>query len=388
MKKIPTSLGLAAAVLATLVVTASCKKGAVAPPDETQSSTKGQSVMDVTKAPFGSLPDGTAVEIYTLTNDKGLKARIMTYGATLVSLEVPDRNGNPGDISLGYDSLDGYLKVNPYFGSTVGRVCNRIGKARFTLSGVEYKLGANDGLNSLHGGIKGFDKVLWTAEPVKETGAAGVRFSYLSPDGEEGYPGNLRASVTYLLTNDNELKLSYEAETDSPTPVNLTNHSYYNLAGHGEILGHELKLYADKFTPTDATLIPTGEIRDVKGLPEDFTTMTPMGARIAQVPGGYDLNYALTSGGGALAPAAEVYEPTTGRVMEILTTEPGIQFYTGNFLDGTITGKGGKVYPKHGGFCLETQHFPDSPNHPNFPSTILEPGKKYSSLTVHRFSVR
>jgi aldose 1-epimerase len=388
MTRFPASLGLAVSTLAALVLSASCGKGRVAQPDETQSPTKGQSTMDVTKAPFGSLPDGTAVEIYTLTNDKGLRARIMTYGATLVSLEAPDRSGKTGDITLGYDSLDGYLKVSPYFGSTVGRVCNRIGKARFTLNGVEYKLGANDGANSLHGGIKGFDKALWAAEPFKEAGAVGVRFTYLSRDGEEGYPGNLKATAAYLLTDQNELKFSYEAETDKASPVNLTNHSYYNLAGRGDILGHELKLYADKFTPTDAALIPTGELRDVKGLPEDFIVMTAMGARIAQVKGGYDLNYALTSGGGALAPAAEVYEPTSGRVMEISTTEPGIQFYTGNFLDGTITGKGGQVYPKHGGFCLETQHFPDSPNHPNFPSSILEPGMKYTSLTVIKLSTR
>ena len=388
MTRFPVSLGLAASTLAALVLSASCKKGNVAPQDETPTPTKGQPTMDVTKAPFGSLPDGTAVEIYTLTNDKGLRARIMTYGATLVSLEVPDRNGKPGDITLGYDSLDGYLKASPYFGSTVGRVCNRIDQARFTLNGVEYKLAANYGASSLHGGIKGFDKAIWAAEPVKQAGAVGVRFSYLSKDGEEGYPGNLRAVVTYTLTGNNELKLEYEAETDKATPVNLTNHSYFNLAGRGDILGHELKLYADKFTPTNDALIPTGEIRGVKGTPEDFTTMAAIGARIAQVKGGYDLNYVLASSGGALAAAAEVYEPTSGRVMELATTEPGIQFYTGNFLDGTITGKGGQVYPKHGGFCLETQHFPDSPNHPNFPSTILEPGKKYATLTVYKFSTR
>jgi aldose 1-epimerase len=388
MKKPLTFLGMTAAIVAGLMVSASCRKEPAAPANEKLSATKGQSTMDVTKTQFGNLPNGSVVDLYTLVNDKGLKARIMTYGATLVSLETPDRKGNLGDIVLGYDSLEGYLKASPYFGSTIGRVGNRIGKARFTLAGVEYKLGANDGENSLHGGIRGFDKVIWTAEPVREPNGVGVRFSYLSPDGEEGYPGNLKAVVTYLLTNDNELRLAYEAETDKATPVNLTNHSYYNLAGQGEILNHELKLFADKFTPTDAKLIPTGEIRDVKGLPEDFTTMTAMGARIAKVTGGYDLNYVLTTGGGGLAPAAEVYEPTTGRVMEVSTVEPGIQFYTGNFLDGTITGKGGKVYPKHGGFCLETQHFPDSPNHPNFPSTILEPGKKYASLTVEKFSAR
>jgi aldose 1-epimerase len=353
-----------------------------------QTQTKGQSMIDVKKEPFGGLPDGTPVELYTLTNNKGLKARLMTYGAILVSLEVPDRNGTPGDITLGCDSLDGYLKVSPYFGAIVGRYGNRIAKGRFILDGVEYKLANNNGINHLHGGVKGFDKVIWTAEPVKEADAAGVRFSYLSRDGEEGYPGNLKVVVTYSLTNDNELRIAYEAETDKATPVNLTHHSYFNLAGQGDILGHELTLYADKYTPVDEGLIPMGEVLDVKGTPMDFTTPAAIGSRIAQVKGGYDHNYVLKSGGGALALAAGVYEPVTGRLMEISTTEPGIQFYSGNFLDGTITGKGGHVYPLHGGFCLETQHFPDSPNHPGFPSTILRPGQKLTSLTVHKFSTK
>lgn len=344
--------------------------------------------MDVTREPFGNLSDETTVEIYTIKNDKGLKARLMTYGATLVSLEVPDRDGNPDDIVLGHDSLAGYLKASPYFGAIVGRYGNRIAKGRFVLDGVEYKLAANNGVNHLHGGLKGFDKVVWAARPVKVVNAVGVRFSYLSCNGEEGYPGNLKVIVTYSLTNENELRISYEAETDKATPVNLTHHSYFNLAGKGDILGHQLTLYADKFTPVDEGLIPTGEVRDVKGTPMDFAVPAAIGSRIAQVKGGYDHNYVLRNSSGALALAAIVYEPVTGRMMEISTTEPGIQFYTGNFLDGTIKGKHGLVYAKHAGFCLETQHFPDSPNHPDFPSTILEPGKKLMSLTVHEFSTK
>jgi aldose 1-epimerase len=341
--------------------------------------------MDIQKESFGQLPDGTAVEIYTLTNGTGITARLMTYGATLVSLEVPDRSGKPGDIVLGYDSLDGYVKNSPYFGSIVGRYGNRIAKGRFTLDGVTYELATNNGENHLHGGIKGYDKVVWSAEPVQRDGEVGVKFSYLSPDGEEGYPGNLNITVTYLLTDRNELTIGYEATTDKATPVNLTHHSYFNVAGSGDILGHELMINADAYTPVDAGLIPTGEIRPVKGTPFDFTTRHTIGERIAQVEGGYDHNFVLR-GGGKMDLAARVIEPGSGRVMEISTTEPGLQFYAGNFLDGTITGKGGRVYNKHAGFCLETQHFPDSPNKPGFPSTILRPDDVYKSLTVHKFS--
>ena len=344
--------------------------------------------MGVQKQPYGRTSDGTAVEIYTLTNDKGLEARVMTYGATLVSLRVPDRAGRLGDIVLGYDSLDGYIKNSPYFGSTVGRYGNRIAKAAFTLDGMTYKLAANNGENHLHGGIKGFDKVVWKAEPAREAGAAGLKFTYLSRDGEEGYPGNLSVTVIYSLTDENELRITYEAVTDKPTPVNLTHHSYFNLAGIGDILGHELMINAAGYTPVDSGLIPTGEIRAVEGSPFDFTKAHAIGERIAQVEGGYDHNFVLKRGGGQLDLAARVFEPTSGRVLEILTTEPGLQFYSGNFLDGTITGKGGRVTLKHHGFCLETQHFPDSPNRPNFPSTILRPGAVYRSLTVHRFSAR
>lgn len=354
--------------------------------------TEGLTKMDIQKQSFGRLPDGSEVEVYTLTNSHGLKAGIMTFGATLVSLEVPDRSGKLTDIVLGHDSLKGYLDPaqNPYFGSIVGRYGNRIAKGRFSLDGAEYRLAANNGENHLHGGIKGFDKAVWNAEPVREEGAVGLRLSYLSQDGEEGYPGNLSTTVTYWLTEANELRISYEAETDKPTPVNLTHHSYFNLAGQGQgdILGHELTLNAGHFTPVDDGLIPTGEIRPVAGTPWDFTRPKAIGAEIAAVPGGYDHNFVLRDGEGALKLAAHVFEPSSGRVMEIYTTEPGIQFYTGNFLDGTISGKSGRVYEKHYGFCLETQHFPDSPNKPIFPSTILRPGEKYTSLTVHKFSAK
>jgi aldose 1-epimerase len=353
-----------------------------APPSSSPSASGGPA-MDVTKAPFGTLPDGTPVEIYTLTS-RSLKARIMTYGATIVSLEVPDKAGVFADCVLGYDTLDGYLKSSPYFGAVVGRYGNRIAGGRFTLDGVDYKLATNNGENHLHGGLKGFDKVVWTAEPL----ADGVKLSYLSPDGEEGYPGNLQVSVTYRFSADNELSLEYELTADKATPVNVTSHSYFNFTGgERDILGHELMLAADRYTPVDAGLIPTGELKAVAGTPMDFTAPATIGSRIAQVEGGYDHNYVLSSGGGALSLAARVVEPESGRVMEIRTTEPGIQFYSGNFLDGTIAGKGGRIYGKHWGFCLETQHFPDSPNEPGFPSTILRPGTVYKSQTVHIFSV-
>jgi aldose 1-epimerase len=350
---------------------------------------KETNLMNANKESFGQMPDGKQVFLYTLTNTNGLKARIMSYGAILVSLEVPDKDGNISDITLGYDTLDGYVKNNsPYLGATVGRYANRIGGAKFMLNGVEYKLAANDGDNHLHGGVKGFDKVVWTADDLRaDSDMAMVKLSYVSEDGEEGYPGNLACSVTYTLTKDDELKISYLAETDKTTIVNLTHHSYFNLAGqgNGDILSHELMLAADKFTPVDAGLIPTGEIKSVKDSPMDFTKPMAIGSRIAQVAGGYDHNYVLNSGGGSKALCARVYEPTSGRVMEIYSVEPGIQFYSGNFLDGSITGKAGKVYNKHYGFCLETQHFPDSPNKPDFPSVVLNPGRKYETETVHKF---
>jgi aldose 1-epimerase len=344
----------------------------------------------VNMEPFGKA-DGQPVELYTLTNSKGMKAQIMTYGATLVGLWVPDRDGKLADVVLGFDDLQGYLKVHPFFGSTVGRVANRIAKGKFTLDGREYKLFVNNGPNTLHGGKKGFDKQNWLAE--RPMGVRAIRFVYKSPDGEEGYPGTLTASVTYTLTDDNELRLDYQALCDKATPVNLTNHSYFNLAGQGTgtILNHELTLEADKYTPPDDTLIPTGEIKPVQGTPLDFTKPHAVGERLDQLKGdprGYDHNFVLNSGGKKLSLAARVREPKTGRVMEVLTTEPGVQFYTGNFLDGSVKGKGGVAYPKHAGLCLETQHFPDSVNHSSFPSTILRPGEEYRSTTIYKFSAK
>jgi aldose 1-epimerase len=352
-----------------------------------QPETKKETKMNITKEAFGKTADGKQADLYTLTNANGLTMKVTNYGCIIVSLEVPDRNGKLGDITLGYNTLAEYIKETPYFGAIVGRYGNRIGKGRFTLDGVEYKLAVNDGENHLHGGIKGFDKVVWDAEEVTTADAVGVKFTYLSKDGEEGYPGNLSCTIIYTLTNDNEFKISYEAKTDKATPINLTHHSYFNLAGPGtrDILDHEIMLNADRYTPVDEGLIPTGELRSVKNSPMDFTEPKTIGSRIAQVSGGYDHNYVLNSGGGKLSLAAKLYEPTTGRVMEIHTTEPGIQFYSGNFLDGTITGKGGNVYQKHYGFCLETQHFPDSPNKPDFPPVILRPVEKYTHVTVHKF---
>jgi len=347
--------------------------------------------MNARQESYGKTPDGTPVELYTLVNANGLKAKIINYGAILVSLEVPDRSGKLADVVLGCNSLDDYLPGRGLFGAVVGRYANRIGGAKFTLNGVEYQLVPNNRPNHIHGGKKGFDKVVWRLEELKGDGAeASVKLSYVSQDGEEGYPGNLACSVTYTLTKNNELKISYEAETDKTTVVNLTNHSYFNLAGHGigDVLDHVLTLNADKYTVFDDALIPTGEIRSVKGTPFDFTAPTRIGARIAEVGAGYDQNYVLNGGGGSPGLCARVQEPTSGRVMEVYTTEPGVQLYTGNWLNSSVTGKGGKVYGKHGGFCLETQHYPDSPNKPNFPSVVLNPGQKFASVTVFKFSTQ
>ena len=383
-----TVVGLLALILAFGVT--ACKKEPGAP--ERTTAVKGGPTMETKREHFGRLADGTAVDIYTLTNASGLEARVMTYGAILVSLKTPDRNGVLADVNLGFDNLEGYLGTSPYFGAIIGRYGNRIAKARFTLDGVEYHLAPNNNGNTLHGGNKGFDKIVWKAEPVKAAHGTGVKLTCLSGDGEEGFPGNLSVTVVYTLTDANELTIRYEATTDKKTPVNLTNHAYWNLKGegNGDILDHILRLEADKITAVDssANLIPTGEAVPVAGTPFDFTTPHAIGERIAQVEGGYDHNFVLRSGGGALALAARVEEPRSGRVLEIWTDQPGIQFYTGNFLDGTIAGKGGKAYGKHFAFCLETQHFPDSPNHPNFPSTILEPGQTYRTVTVHKFLVK
>jgi len=358
---------------------------------------RGTATMDIQKKRFGETPDGQQVDLYTLTNAGGAKVTIMNYGATVVSIEVPDRDGKIADITLGYDTLEGYLSENnPYFGAVVGRYGNRIAKGKFTLDGVEYQLATNNGENHLHGGVKGFDKVVWDAETVQSDDGPGVRLSYLSKDGEEGYPGNLSCSVVYTLTDENELKLEYEAETDKGTVLNLTNHTYFNLAGQGtgDILGHIVTINAPSYTPVDDGLIPrTGGRRRVKSTPMDFTTPTTIGSRIAEVGGGpnpvgYDHNYVFADWDRSLALVATVYDPTTGRVMEVFTTQPGVQFYTGNFLDGTITGKDGRVYKQYYGLCLETQHFPDSPNRPRFPSTVLWPGEKYWTVTVYKFSTK
>jgi len=348
--------------------------------------------MSVKVEPFGKTQDGQQVEIVTLANGKGLTARITNYGGIVVSFETPDRNGVPGDIVLGFDKLDGYLKGHPYFGAIIGRYGNRIGGAKFTLDGKEYKLAKNDGENTLHGGVKGFDKVVWKIEKAEAKGDKAIlKLSYISKDGEEGYPGELKCIMTYTLTMGNKLEMKYEATTDKPTVVNLTNHAYWNLAGQGsgDVLGHELMINADKYTAVDKGLIPTGELKDVKGTPLDFTKPMTIGSRIKEVDiGGYDHNFVLKGKGGKMKPAARVYEPTSGRVMEIETTEPGVQFYSSNFLDGTLKGKEGKVYNKYGAFCLETQHYPDSPNKVNFPSTVLRPGEKYETVTVHKFSTK
>jgi aldose 1-epimerase len=353
---------------------------------------KAKEALDIDVTAFGKTSEGQEVKLYTLRNANGASAKIMTYGAIVTSLEMPDSQGQMDDIVLGYDTLDGYLKVSPYFGAIVGRYGNRIGKGTFTLDGIAYSLARNDKENHLHGGIKGFDKVVWSDKPVWKSNAVGVELTYLSKDGEEGYPGNLTATVTYLLTNKNELRIEYLATTDKATPVNLTHHGYFNLTGgERDILGHELMLNANKFTPVDAGLIPTGELQSVKDTPMDFTEDTAIGARIEsdfeqlKAGGGYDHNWVLNRSGGGLILAAKVTEPTSGRVMEVYTTEPGVQFYAGNFLDGTITGKEGKVYKHRWGFCLETQHFPDSPNKPSFPSTTLRPGDTYKTTTVYRF---
>ncbi len=344
-----------------------------------------------TKSAYGKMPDGTVIEQYTLTNSKGLVAKIITYGALMTELHVPDRQGRLGDIVLGFDNLDGYLKGHPYFGATIGRVGNRIAKGKFTLDGQTYTLATNNWPNALHGGLKGFDKVVWQAEIVPAKNGSAVRFTYVSRDGEEGYPGTLTATVTYTLTDDNELRLDYTAKTDKATPVNLTNHSYWNLGGGGDILNHLLTLHADHYTPVDDTLIPTGEIAPVKGTVMDFTSPMAIGSRLLALnnsPRGYDHNYVLNDGRSKMHRAATVCEPTTGRMLEIWTDQPGVQFYSGNFLDSTLTGKRGQVYHQYYGLCLETQHFPDSVNHPNFPSTILKPGKTLKTTTVHKFSVK
>ena len=352
---------------------------------------KGEATLSVTKAPYGKLPDGRQADLFTLTNSSGMKATLTNYGAITVSLEVPDADGNLADVTLGYDTLEGWLGSTSYFGATVGRYANRIAKGKFELDGKTYTLATNNDENHLHGGIKGFDKCLWDAAPFEGEGNVGVTFTYLSKDGEEGYPGNLKVTAVYSLDEQNAFRVAFSATTDKATVVNLAHHTYWNLGGAaaGDILGHELMLAADQYTPVDAGLIPTGELKDVKATPMDFTTPAAIGAGIAQVEGGYDHNFVLRNQDSSkVVLAARVVEPKSGRVMEIHTDQPGIQFYSGNFLDGTVTGKGGVVYKKHHGFCLETQHYPDSPNKPDFPPVVLKPGETYKHIMIHKFSAK
>lgn len=369
---------------------ASCAKN-----EESKQETKQDRMAKVTQQSFGKTKDGQAVDLYTLTNGGGGAVSIMNYGGIVVSLKVPDKSGAMADVVLGFDSYAEYPEKSSYFGALIGRYGNRIGHAKFSLNGVEYKLAKNNGENTLHGGIRGFDKVIWNVKDVSGAGGQALELSYLSKDGEEGFPGNLNATVTYTWTPANELKIEYAATTDKDTVLNLTNHSYFNLAGNGEgnILAHEVMIDADRFTPVDAGLIPTGVLQPVEGTPFDFRKPTAIGARIEQANAqlklgkGYDHNFVLNHPATTPALAARVKDPKSGRTVEVLTTEPGLQFYTGNFLEGKTQGKGGKIYPFRGAFCMETQHFPDSPNKPSFPSTVLKPGAKYQTTTIYRFGV-
>ncbi len=346
----------------------------------------------VEKAAFGQMPDGTAIESYTLYNSQGASAKLITYGAIVSELHVPDKNGKMGDVVLGFEQPSGILgAASALRRNVIGRYGNPQSlKASSSLDGKEYQLAINNAPNSLHGGPTGFDRRVWNGEPVEVKDGAAVRFTYFSKDGEENFPGNLTATVTYTLTNENEFKLEYTATTDKDTVVNLTNHSYFNLAGSGDVLKHVLYLNADKYTPVDLTLIPTGEIASVENTPLDFRKPTEIGARIGEIKdiGGYDHNFVVNGEAGKLRIAARVTEPTSGRQMEVWTTEPGVQFYSAIGLNGSITGKGGIAYPKYGALCLETQHFPDSPNRPNFPSTVLKPGTKFHSETIYKFSAK
>ena len=349
----------------------------------------------IDKRAFGHLEDGTLIDIYTLKNRNGLQVEITTYGGAVVTIRTPDRQGRMADIVLGYGDAGGYVSDVSYFGALIGRYANRIARGRFTLNGVEYQLPQNNGVNHLHGGVRGFHKVVWQAREQKRADGVALELTYLSKDKDEGYPGNLAVTATYVLTNANELRIEYSATTDKETVINLTHHSYFNLAGAGtgDILGHVLTINADRFTPVDDTLIPTGELQAVRGTPFDFRRSTAIGSRINQadeqlVRGqGYDHNLVLIKRDRELSLAASVYEPVSGRILELWTTEPGMQFYSGNFLD-RVAGKEGRVYNRRDGFCLEAQHFPDSPNRPAFPATVLKPGERYAQTTVYKFRVR
>jgi aldose 1-epimerase len=350
--------------------------------------------MDIKKRPFGKTTDETLVDLYTLATTQGMTVEITNYGATVVSVTVPDRDGKPGNVTLGYDSLQEYINRPYYFGCIAGRYANRIAGGRFILNDTAYILAQNDGENHVHGGIRGFDKAMWQAREIENEDNPGLELTYLSRDGEEGYPGNLSATVVYTVTDENELRIDFSAATDTPTIVNLTHHSYFNLAGAGagDILDHELMIKADRFCPVDTSLIPTGELRPVRGTPLDFTRPMAIGARIdnddeqLRIAKGYDHNWVLNKDDDGLCLAARVFERNSGRTLEVYTTQPGIQFYSGNFMEDRTAGKAGQIYPHRGGFCLETQHFPDSPNRPNFPSTVLEPGSKYEHTAIYTFT--
>lgn len=383
------------AVVCFAVLACNTKQKKQAEPQENKVVEKEQPATSVTSEKFGTLPDGREVERFTLTNANGLQMKVITYGGIITSLTTPDRDGNQGDIVLGFDTLEGYLQEVPYFGALIGRYGNRIANGKFTLDGKEYSLAKNDGPNHLHGGDKGFDKVLWTASEEKTDNGAALKLQYRSKDMEEGYPGNLDVTVVYTLTNDDELKVDYKAATDKKTVLNLTQHSYFNLSPESEtILGHELELNADAFLPVNKTLIPTGEIKDVEGTPFDFRQSKTVGKDIEQkntqleYGKGYDHCWVLNGENGEMKHAATLHDPKSGRVMEVLTTEPAIQFYSGNFLDGSLAGKENKNYVHRSGLCLETQHYPDSPNQPDFPSTVLEPGDEYSTTTIFKFTVK
>ena len=390
-------VGLAAACTTKDTSADTTRLSAKAPDVSTLDSIVAPSGARVTRAPFGTLPSGERVQVFTMTNARGLEVRAIDYGGIVVSLRTPDRTGAMADIVLGFDDLNGYLTSSPYFGAIVGRYGNRIAKGQFTLDGKTYKLAVNNGPNALHGGLKGFDKVVWRAAPKGDSSGVHLVLGYTSADGEEGYPGTLRATVTYTVTDANQLVVDYEATSDKPTPVNLTQHSYFNLAGEGagDVLSHVVTLDADRFVPIDSTFIPTGELAPVAGTPFDFRKGTAIGARIEQTNPqitngkGYDHTFVLNRAAGTtgLVHAAHVVDPSSGRTLDVETTEPGVQFYTGNFLDGTVVGKRGHAYPRRGAFCLETHHFPDSPNKPKFPSTILRPGETYRSRTVFTFGV-
>lgn len=380
MRKLASSLTILA-----LAFTAACGPAPADPP------TAARRPAAIERATFGTLPDGAVVERFTLRNAASIEVVLSSLGAAIHSIRTPDRDGRMADVVLGFETLDQWVTNPPFFGVVVGRYANRIARGRFTLDGVTYTLATNNGQNHLHGGNRGFDKVVWQAEPVE--GANAVAFTYASPDGDEGYPGALTVRVTYTLNDDGELQLDYTANTDKPTVVNLSNHAYFNLAGTGTVLDHELQIHADRYTPVDETLIPTGELAAVEGTPFDFRQATPIGARITadhpqiRIGGGYDHNFVLNGTSGQLRPAAAAYDPSSGRTLEVRTTEPGVQLYSGNFAD-PIVGRGGQAYPRHAGFCLETQHFPDSPNQSAFPSTVLRPGETFTSTTVFRFGVR